>query len=343
MSQKSERNISSDFVRVVATLFVICVHTLFLGFPEKVSNAFRVSYLTCNGLFFMLSGKYTLKFSGSTLADYGKYYKKKFINIVLPFLVFAILYTIYYHYTTGPIEMLKSFIRGLFDASIAPHLWFMYTLIALLISAPFISKIISHSNKTELKLIIVISLLFEGTRTLLAMDLFNTQFEYNGWFLNSWLIYFFLGYAIDELFTTKKSRSILALVGVLCVVITYVQLCLLPTHSYNLCDRSPIYIIAVSGVYVILSSIGNTIKSKKLISIISFLSKHSFTVYLSHWVVIGNIEMHFPFHFGPIINREIKLFSGIIISIILAVITDWIIINPLKKLFSRNRKSDMNH
>lgn len=74
-----DRNIQSDLVRVVAMFFVIAVHTPLgeLGNIWWVNYATRALFFTCNAIFFMLSGKYNLRFVAEPEKQcYKKYYYK---------------------------------------------------------------------------------------------------------------------------------------------------------------------------------------------------------------------------------------------------------------------------
>lgn len=59
-----KRVVRYDFMRVLMSLFVICVHT---GFPSFISsnnllnNSIRSFLVVCNGVFFMISGKFNLR------------------------------------------------------------------------------------------------------------------------------------------------------------------------------------------------------------------------------------------------------------------------------------------
>jgi len=65
-----KRNINCDLMRVVSMLFVIAIHVersfIKVSFLETVLST--ILY-TCNGMFFMLSGRFTLKKEFSCAED----------------------------------------------------------------------------------------------------------------------------------------------------------------------------------------------------------------------------------------------------------------------------------
>ena len=57
--------IEFDYIRVIAMLFVIAVHTLaVIDFKDPVSlfyfQLMQIIFFTCNGMFFLMSGKFAL-------------------------------------------------------------------------------------------------------------------------------------------------------------------------------------------------------------------------------------------------------------------------------------------
>lgn len=72
-----KREVKYDFMRVLMSLLVVCCHA---SFPLRISdnsllnNAVRTFLAMCNGIFFMLSGKFNLKKKFESKSDYYNYY-----------------------------------------------------------------------------------------------------------------------------------------------------------------------------------------------------------------------------------------------------------------------------
>ena len=86
------RLLEYDFVRVTAMVFVIAVHALvvidFAGpFSLLYFNVMQAVFFSCNGIFFMISGRFAL----TSQQPYTQYYYKKLITIGLPILFFFLI------------------------------------------------------------------------------------------------------------------------------------------------------------------------------------------------------------------------------------------------------------
>lgn len=324
----NERDMAAETVRVVAMFFVICVHVSFAGYVTLATNALTALYFFCNGMFFMLSGKFNLRFKGSTGSDYGKFYLKKVITIGIPFAFYGALLTLYYQWGNGAKIMLKTYARGMFDGSIAPHLWFMFPLVGMLVAAPFLSRLLANLNDTEKRILIVVAFVWEGTRAILVRDILGTDFEYMGWFLDSWPVYFVLGAILDDIIKTKKGKIRLIIAGLICLILTIAQKTLFPEHSFNIFDRSPLYITATLGGYEAISGIGRKVRGG-FAAVIRFIAKHSFAVYFLHFPIIDFLTKKLQLSLGTVGNRIAMIGITFVCSVIAAIVIDSIIINPI--------------
>lgn len=98
---KRERVFSYDFIRAVAMIFVISVHSLVvIDFTDQLSffyfNVMQAVFFTCNGMFFMMSGKFALSKGKVDCA----YYFSKFESIIIPMLIFMGIRTVYINVQT---------------------------------------------------------------------------------------------------------------------------------------------------------------------------------------------------------------------------------------------------
>ena len=84
-----KRLIQYDVIRVMAMLFVICVHVKLKPFASHryISSGLYAVFFTCNGLFFMLSGKFNLSKKFDDVSKMKQFYIKNFKKIVIPFIV----------------------------------------------------------------------------------------------------------------------------------------------------------------------------------------------------------------------------------------------------------------
>ena len=142
------RDVRYDVIRVVSMLFVIAVHVNpkpFNSFPW-FKDVFDYIIYTCNGMFFMLSGYFNLKKEYHSKEDYKQYYQKKTISILLPYVLMTFVLYGYEYYLSGRAFRLRAYIEETINAFTSMnsqgHLWFMYSMIGLIMSAPFFGKML---------------------------------------------------------------------------------------------------------------------------------------------------------------------------------------------------------
>lgn len=291
-----EREIRYDVIRVVAMLFVIAVHVNPKPFNAMpwFRDVFEYIIYTCNGMFFMLSGFFNMKKPFSTKEEYAIYYKKKFVTIFLPYVLMTFLLYGYEFYQSGREFQLRLYIEETINQLTAgnseQHLWFMYSLIGLLLSAPFLSKMLHAMSDWEVKLLFGISIGWNAVSIYLINDL-GWNFHYGKWIMASWTIYFFLGY-FHHRFVREENKKIWYLLGIAGFLVTVLWQYLLPFENHSDKDFAPAYTFFVMGMYTFLQYEGKRFWGF-FRRILTFCAKHSFTVYLIHYLVLEMIGQRF--------------------------------------------------
>ena len=160
-----KRVVRYDFMRVLMSLFVICVHT---GFPSFISsnnllnNSIRSFLVVCNGVFFMISGKFNLRKNFESKSDYYNYYTDKFISIIVPYGIISCILVKIVDKPQGIKNFIYLCIQSFFSTNCQNHFWFMCCLIGMLVSAPFLAKMLNSMKKFELKLLFSIGIIWDG-------------------------------------------------------------------------------------------------------------------------------------------------------------------------------------
>ena len=158
-----KRVVRYDFMRVLMSLFVICVHT---GFPSFISsnnllnNSIRSFLVVCNGVFFMISGKFNLRKNFESKSDYYNYYTDKFISIIVPYGIISCILVKIVDKPQGIKNFIYLCIQAFFSTNCQNHFWFMCCLIGMLVSAPFLAKMLNSMKKFELKLLFSIGIIW---------------------------------------------------------------------------------------------------------------------------------------------------------------------------------------
>ena len=137
-------------MRVLACIMIICMHA-----PMPTINAngiilSTISYFTVPGLclFFVISGSLLLPIK----TDTKTFLKKRLGKVIMPTLIFTILYIILNYLTGKNQDILRSICSIPFSAQGHGVLWFMYTLIGLYLISPIISKWLDTATKKEVEL-----------------------------------------------------------------------------------------------------------------------------------------------------------------------------------------------
>ena len=333
------REIQSDLIRVIAMLFVICVHVhTNLGERHWFLDGLRVAMiLTCNGMFFMLSGKYNLRFQAEKEQNsYGSFYQKKLTSIVIPFVIYTlVVYICNMQWENWSLSVaIQDYFRVFFDRNITTHLWFMYQLIGILLSAPFLAVMLHNLSDKSLILLLSIGFGWNFVSITLLPDILGYTFNFSGWILSEMLLYFVLGYALDRIIKKKEHVMALCGLGILGVIITIVQGHFFEDKFTGLYDLSLVYIFVNIGLYLFLERIC-LIKSENFARVLSFIAKHSFGVYILHFYVIqwlGN-NLHFPWVKLEIASYLLSVLTVFVLSFAASFFLDTVIINPLQKLF----------
>ena len=130
-----ERNVKYEFIRVIMSLFVICIHT---QLPDSINNKLLVNIILaflfqCNGIFFMMSGKMHLHKKFETTNDYIKYYINKFVNIIIPYGVVTCILVLLRIIETNQYCNFNGYVYqcyvAFFSTNAQNYLWFVCVLI----------------------------------------------------------------------------------------------------------------------------------------------------------------------------------------------------------------------
>ena len=333
------RDVRYDVIRVTAMLFVIAVHVNpkpFNAFPW-FKDIFDYIIYTCNGMFFMLSGLFNMKREFRTKEDYAVYYKKKLISIFLPYVLMTFLLYGYDYYQSGRIFELWPFVEETINQftslNSSQHLWFMYSLIGLIMSAPFLGKMLHAMSDWEIRLLFWVSIGWNTVSIYLINDL-GWNFHYGKWLMASWTIYFFLGYFHHRIIN-ESNKKFWYFWGSIGFFVTILWQYVLPIENHSDKDFAPAYTFFVIGVYTFLLNEVH-INWEPLKKIIGFAAKHSFAVYMIHYLIIELIGDRFYVGNSAKIGFISTYVTSLVISMAAAVAFDWIVERivqrPLKKL-----------
>lgn len=192
------RDVNYDLMRVVCMIFVIMIHTG-RSFIENTffATIFSTILFSCNSIFYMLSGRFNLNKTFLGKESYKRYYWKKIVSIVWPYVFLTCVLNLWDMYHNASWNSILLFLKisyaKLMHENSSIHLWFMYPLIGMLISTPFLACMLQKLSDWELNLLLVVSLMWNVVSIYLTVDV-NIGFSYSGFMLSGWMLHFFAGY-----------------------------------------------------------------------------------------------------------------------------------------------------
>lgn len=275
-----ERNYNYDIMRVLACIMIICMHA---PMPNLNANGIilsTISYFTAPGLclFFVISGSLLLPIKTDTTT----FLKKRLGKVIMPTLVFTILYIILNCINGEQQNILRTICSIPFSAQGHGVLWFMYTLIGLYLVAPIISKWLDSASKREVELYLllwVITLCFPILKLFVGINEGNTGVLY---YFSGYIGYFILGYYLKkypESISLKKLiiPDIIAIIAPIAFKVMHIEI-----DFYSMFWYLSIFVaLLCTTIYVLISKI----KIKKG-GIVELISNLSFGIYLIHIAVM---------------------------------------------------------
>ena len=296
------------------------------------ADTMRSIFLTCNGLFFLLAGKFAL--SKQACENITIFYAKKFSALVIPMVIIGFIRTLYHLYPNyeTPAHVLKTYAVNMSSAFFNSEFWFMFVLIPLIFAAPFLAPAFQKFDRTKLNwffalLLIWLTLHFIASNTALP-------FAWTWIFPGINVSYFFLfciGATFEEYFLDKRTRCILVACG--CIAFICLILCHYFGYTKQLDDNSPIYIALTLTMFFVLKRLSKA--CKRIQKPIRCIAPYVFYIYLLHMPFQYTIRYFFPaithpnslFIFIPIV---IASFIG---SFVLGLVVHTLLIKPSQKLF----------
>lgn len=337
-TMEKKRDIQLDMIRVIAMFFVIGVHCSRKPFSDNTLFQTGINNFlsSCNGMFFMLSGRFALSTKCNTKKDYANYYINKVCSVVFP-MVFA----------TAAIEIGRDIFRNGFSLNVLKyfkmlyefimnqnaqsHLWFMYPLIGMLLGAPFLAKMLDKMEDWELKLLFAIGIGWYTVSTYLTVD-FNIGFSYSGWFLQEFVLYFFAGYFCKRIVNeaNKKFWYVLGIAGFL--------ITLFDTYIFPSCNHmeilTPAFLLFSIALYLLLQY-ECKIKSNVLEKIIGSIAKHSYAVYIVHLSMgLGTVRRIVKAENDGIYFLE-HMVVGFAASLFFAMLMNYIVVFPVQRFVKK--------
>lgn len=290
-----------DLLRVIAILSIIAVHvnTLIRNY-YFTSNKIYYIIITCLDtltragvpLFFMITGFFVL--SSNKREKYSIFIEKMFRKMIIPFIVFSLIYYIEIVIDKGLSFSIIDFFEKFSKNELCYHLWYMYAIIIIYLFLPFEKKLVKNLNKEELIKLMAITYIFGNCLVTINLILNSFNYSFLNWFSLPNIViynnYVILGYYLNKYEIKNKKK--LYILGIIALMI-------MPIANYFLTKTNPIVDDSIFTVIHIFSAVYalavfcfikeyyDKLKlNKKSKKIILKCSKLSFYMYLIHALII---------------------------------------------------------
>ncbi len=332
-----KRNAGYEFIRDISMLLVLATHsfsTVSPNYPKESLGGMILStvVLWCNGLFFMISGKFALSACCRTGADYRKYYLKRLGSIGIPVLLGMLLRSMYNVGGWWPeyflsADFLKEYIQNVLYRFSSCEYWFLYELVGFLLAAPFLGKFFQQASKGELLWFIGICYLWNSLDIILPGIGLETAWKFP---FSGWLVLFVLGYAVERIAETEKEENCWMICGAVSFVITILLKYMGMESGLN--GWAPTYGITVGAVFLGLKRLYRP--GKILDAVVIKIGSLTLPVYLLHMIVLYSILPYIP-QWPFLIRGTVLLFATAGLTLILAWVLDRTVLSGLQWLYRK--------
>ncbi len=337
-----------DYIRVTATVMVTVLHCIYVYYesPENYGGALwrflgYVDELVRTGvpLFFMISGYLTLS---RDIADFGAFYRKRFVKIGLPFVVYDVFYYFVGSANAGIEPTVEGYFKGFLASGNEYHLWFVYSIMFMYLLAPFLRRIVVACNERQLWFLMLLATFQTTLRPLInylfggfGIDLYLTNDGFS-----AYMGYFLLGYILGTYAESRWLKRILYSLGILSfLIVPYFTAKSLMTDgtSFFTGGYTINHYVEAAALFLLFKEFA--VKPSR---IIAELSSVSFSAYLIH-VFIIEFMRELPLGASPWKLMAIYSVVAIVFSFLWGEGVKFLVhlIKTLLDKLNRNGESDM--
>lgn len=202
------RNYSLDFIRSIAIIFIICVHsmgTLEKAVTSSIIDINRIVHIFLSSFIHMGVPLFTMLSGALLLGKYDKpvfFLNKRFKRIITPFLIWSIIVFTLDKITAQQsfpiIPTITEFFAKFLTKEVHGIYWYIYMLIGLYLLTPILQKIFKDISSSLLHYLLLILTLFIIIQNLMPANytdnilLFNYSFPYLvyiGYYIGGYYLY----------------------------------------------------------------------------------------------------------------------------------------------------------
>lgn len=342
-----KRVIGLDLIRVLATIFIICIHFYlnsgfydikFSGWKLGVAFIFRWLFFICVPLFIILTGY--LKSN----KEINKDHYKSIIPILTSYVFIAIITILFrINYMEHEFTILKSVI-SIFNFTANNYSWYLELYIGLFLLIPFLNILWKNLKSNKNKVLFLVSLASISTLSTLTSDIVIDGVSldiFPNWWNNIYpLLYYFIGCYIKD-FTDGKikyklpsKKQLFIMMSVLllfeAVVSYYYFLNIRQDFSWNFFGGYNCILTVIIATLFFLIFYNFNINNKFIIKLLSIISNLSLDIYLFSWIsdkfIYSYFKEHIAFGRDLIYYAPLCVLISFIIAFILSLLKKYIFI-----------------
>ena len=333
LTPKPGHQIYLDDLRVMATVFVIGVHTVSLAasmveegsISYHILECFDYFFLSCNLLFLMISGALLLSVRGEKTTVF---FRKRFSKVVIPFLVYYILYVcakegIEWIYPSHWLPLLQRIVSG---APVeAPHFWLIYVILFLYVLTPALRWILAHIPDAVLSGFLAVLFVLCTIDTYAPLFGMSAPFQ---WYTGTFVGTFVLGYYLAAKCSRRMERIFFA-GGVVSFLISCLWIVTRNDYKDYIYQNAPTMMLFAAMLFLLVKrkAAGKT----EELYLVSLISRHSYSILLIHWGILHFVVkqvLHVNVLGGGIVGGCILM---LVLTLVLSTIAAWILDKTLLK------------
>lgn len=355
------RDVNYDLLRVVAMCLVIGVHVInnympvkmaLAGSAETVRSVLFALFMVCNPLFIMVSGRFNLTCDAAqgggrchdgSLAPYVRYYYKRFISLIVPYLLYAggmgfVAYLVIDHRSVG--GAVSGTLFDLFSGYDDSVYWFVFMLAGFVLATPFLAAMMRAIGRSGAWLLIGLAAAVAAAEQICNLAgyplTFLQSFPWRGL-----LVYYLLGFVLEYYPPSTRARRGLYVSAPFALAWTVATPYLFAGQQIQVGRTLTVsFAVVVAAVFLFFRYDVHP-ASARLRKAITWLAGYSYTIYLVHSplskVLIGP-RIPAPTDGWSYAGISVLMFAATLLAALaFAVVADAVVLKPVQRLLRKVR------
>ena len=335
---KNKRIIYIDVLNILAIIAVVALHCNGIVHTYSKERAWATS-LIVETVFYWAVPVF-LMITGTTLMNYREkydtktFFKKRFKKVVIPFLFWIILMTVW-KCSIGKLRIegnyVKNFLNIVLQNKEESTYYFLFVIMGIYLTLPLLSLVAKKEYKKTLWYVVVV---FFITKSFLPVASQIIGISYNNDLsiqIGNYIVFVILGYLLSTTEINKKKRIIIYVLGILSVILRYSLTYYWSTQEGKIIKTLFGYsqfhsILLAVAVFIFINNINFKFISnnEKMVNIISKIASCSFGIYLLHQIVM--------YYEITLLNVDIHSWSWRTVGIVTTYLISLAIVYILKKI-----------